>query len=29
MGTTITDMDIELKLKFSRIKFLESKTFII
>ena len=26
MGTTITDLDIELKLKISRIEFLESKT---
>ena len=25
LGTTITDLDIELKLKISRIKFLESK----
>ena len=25
MGTTITDFDIELKMKFSRIKFLENK----
>ena len=26
MGTTITDLDIELKMKISRIKYLESKT---
>ena len=26
MGTTITDLDIELKMKISRIKCLESKT---
>ena len=25
MGTTITDLDMELKMKFSRIKYLESK----
>ena len=25
MGTTITDLDIELKMKISRIKYLESK----
>ena len=25
MGTTITDLDIELKLKISRIKYLETK----
>ena len=25
MGTTITDMDIELKMKITRIKYLESK----
>ena len=25
MGTTVTDLDIELKLKISRIKYLESK----
>ena len=25
MGTTITDLDIELKMKISRIKFLENK----
>ena len=25
MGTTITDLDIELKLKISRIKYLENK----
>ena len=25
MGTTITDLDIELKLKINRIKYLESK----
>ena len=25
MGTTITDLDIELKMKFSRLKYLESK----
>ena len=25
MGTTITDIDIESKIKISRIKFLESK----
>ena len=24
-GTTITDLDIELKMKFSRIKYLESR----
>ena len=27
MGTTITDLDIELKMKISRIKYLESKLF--
>ena len=27
MGTTITDSDIELKLKISRIKYLESRLF--
>ena len=26
MGTTITDLDIELKMKFNRIEYLESKT---
>ena len=26
MGTTITDLDIELKMKISRIEFLESET---
>ena len=26
MGTTLTDLDIELKMKISRIKFSESKT---
>ena len=26
MGTTITHLDIELKMKFSGIKYLESKT---
>ena len=26
MGTTITDLDIELKMKISRIEYLESKT---
>ena len=26
MGTTITDLDIELKMKISRIKYLENKT---
>ena len=26
MGTTIIDLDIELKMKISRIKYLESKT---
>ena len=26
MGTTITDLDIELKFKINRIKYLESKT---
>ena len=25
MGTTVTDIDMELKLKISRIKYLESK----
>ena len=25
MGTTITDLDIELKMKISRIKYLENK----
>ena len=28
MGATITDMDIELKMKISRIEYLESKKFI-
>ena len=28
MGTTITDLDIELKRKISRIKFLENKKLI-
>ena len=27
MGTTISDLDIELKMKISRIKYLESKLF--
>ena len=27
MGTVITDLDIELKMKISRIKFLESRLF--
>ena len=27
MGAAITDLDIELKMKFSRINFLESKSF--
>ena len=26
MGTTITDLDLELKMKISRMKYLESKT---
>ena len=26
MGATITDLDVELKLKSSRIKYLENKT---
>ena len=29
MGSTITDLDIELKMKISRIKYLESKLFNI
>ena len=29
MGTTITDLDIELKMKISRIEYLESKTICI
>ena len=29
MGTTITDLEIELKKKISRIKYLESKKIII
>ena len=28
MGTTITDLDIELKIKISRIKYLENKKLI-
>ena len=28
MGTTITDLDIELKMKISRIKYLENKKLI-
>ena len=27
MGTTITDLDIELKMKISRIKYLENKNY--
>ena len=27
MGTTITDLDIELKMKISRIKYVESRLF--
>ena len=29
MGTTVTDLDIELKMKISRIKYLESKLIYI
>ena len=29
LGTTITDLDIELKMKISRIKYLEKETHII
>ena len=28
MGTTITDLDIEIKMKISRIKYLENKKLI-
>ena len=28
MGTTITDLDIELKMKISRIEYLENKKLI-
>ena len=28
MGTTITDLDIELKMKFSRIEYLENRKLI-
>ena len=27
MGSTITDLDIELKMKNSRVKYLENKSF--
>ena len=29
MGTTITDLDIELKMRVSRIEYMESKNIII
>ena len=29
MGTTITDLDIELKMKSSRMKYLESTLFLL